>query len=78
MGAARRAFKEGFEAYKGGRFDVAIQQLSEALELQPDYKAAFAYRAICRWTNGDLKGARRDAENVVGVKPQLAFFEALV
>lgn len=70
--AAKRLIKEGVEAYKAVRFDTAVERFTEALEQASDQKAANAFRAICRWTQGDVKGARRDAEEVVGVKPATA------
>ena len=69
---AQRAFRAGVAAYSVVKFKAASQSFGEALELAPEWKVPFGFRALCRWTSGDARGAREDALAASRLRPASA------
>lgn len=69
---ARSALRKGIASYQDARFDDAVEQLTKALELHPGWRTASGFRAMCRWTVGDLGPAGADAKLALGLKPNSA------
>ncbi|HAH05103.1 MAG TPA: hypothetical protein DCM05_01035 [Elusimicrobia bacterium] len=70
--AALSAMRRGVASYQGARFDDAVEHLTKALELHPGWKTASGFRAMCRWTVGELGSAAADAKLALGLKPNNA------
>ena len=51
--------------YAQGNLDAALQDLSQALQLDPTYANAFYLRAKINRDRGDLPAARQDAERAL-------------
>ena len=66
---AKSLLGRGISAFEGVRFEEAESLLSEAIAAHPGWKTASGFRAMSRWTSGDLAGAQRDAKPALGLKP---------
>lgn len=69
---AQRTFEAAVSLFEQADFDRAQQRFSKAIALFPGWKTASAYRAMCRWTMGDLRGAVEDADVGLKLKPNNA------
>ena len=59
-----------YRAYsKGGieDYDAAISDFTKAIEIYPEYTAAYLYRGIAKLNIGDLKGACFDAKKIASL-----------
>ena len=64
--------RKGIAAYEGARFDECVSLLSKALSMRPGWKTASGFRAMCRWTTGDIAAAKADAKLAAGLVPNNA------
>lgn len=57
-------------AYRGeSEIETAAALLDRAIELDPNYVAAYKHRARLAWARGDIEGAARDLEKVAELEP---------
>ncbi|CAE7540060.1 unnamed protein product [Symbiodinium sp. CCMP2456] len=50
-------------------YDLALEDVNQALELDPSHPEALMERGILRYQEGDIRGARKDWQAVVDVAP---------
>lgn len=67
---ARQAFKEALKLREEGRNDKAVQSLTRAVELFPDYFQALAERGDLLILGGKLAGASEDFARALKVNPR--------
>ncbi len=66
------AYNNGVAADSKGDFDVAIADLSHAIEIHPDYPYAYNYRGMAKRHKGDFDGAIADFSQAIALNPQFA------
>lgn len=64
--------ESGLSAYEEARFDEAVDLLTKALKGRPGWRTALAFRSMCLWTTGDMRGAAADATLGAELKPSSA------
>ena len=69
---ARAYFNRGRGLSDSGQYDRAIQNLDQAIWLDPDYPDAFNSRAIAREGKGEYDQAIRDFDQAVLLDPNFA------
>ncbi|MEG5042051.1 MULTISPECIES: tetratricopeptide repeat protein [unclassified Microcoleus] len=67
---------QGEEKYRKGDRQGAIEDLSKAIGLNPNYAEAYYNRGILRYVSGDKQGAIADFNEVLRINPNL--FQAYV
>jgi len=67
---------QGEEKYRKGDRQGAIEDLSKAIQLNPNYAEAYYNRGILRYVSGDKQGAIADFNEVLRINPNL--FQAYV
>ncbi|MEG4350916.1 tetratricopeptide repeat protein [Microcoleus sp. LAD1_D3] len=67
---------QGEEKYRKGDRQGAIEDLSKAIQLNPNYAEAYYNRGILRYVSGDNQGAIADFNEVLRINPNL--FQAYV
>ena len=65
-------FDSGFAKQTKGDFDSAIADYTKAIELKPDFAAAFDKRGNAKSDKGDLDGALADYTKAIELKPDFA------
>ena len=54
---ATQYFKQGVEKYEAGNYQVAISNWSKAIEINPQYAAAYSNRGVAKDDLKDYQGA---------------------
>jgi tetratricopeptide (TPR) repeat protein len=66
---AQQWYEQGLSAATKGDLNGALQNLDEAVRLQPDFAPAYAVRGTARQRKGDMDGAIRDYEETIRLAP---------
>lgn len=69
---AGQFFRQGQLSYEKGHYEAAIDRYSEAIDLNPDYIAAYAARGRVLGIMEDYAGAIADYTSVIDLDPELA------
>ena len=67
---ANQYFYQGVEKYKVGNFQGAIDDYTRAIEINPQYAAAYQLRGSSKSILGDIQGAIADYTKVIEIDPQ--------
>ena len=71
-GKAKASLQNGIQQFDQGNYDEAIQELTEAISLNPKLAEAYAYRARAYYYIGYPDEGLNDANNAIRIEPQLA------
>jgi lipoprotein NlpI len=63
-------YQRGVKDWQAGARQVAIQEFSKAIELDPKFTDAYLARAMARFTLKDFAGAISDCNAVIGLEPE--------
>lgn len=68
----KKSFDKGVKLYQDGKYDEAITELNNALEINPGFVTAYGYRANIFYEKNNLDGAISDYSKIIEVAPDSA------
>jgi len=71
---AEEHFDQGLEYERQGQHDLAMEEFTRAIELDPEYYYAYYNRALVYYRRGDLEESLADYSKAIDLRPDNAYW----